>query len=246
MTASDIKMAYKIFGWRDFCHRAVRRILEPIVPLLSYAQVGEDIIVEQLFHSVGIRFPSYLEIGTNHPKLGNNTYKLYRKGCRGVLIEADASLIPLIKRTRPKDKTLNIGVGKSDGQSKQFFIFTQSGLNTFDSKEAEIRQRMGEKLKCVVDVPVQSINAIISENFRERPDFLSLDVEGLDLPILKTLDRQAYPIPVMCVETCSFSQTHIKETDQEIISFMETIGYFIYASTYINSIFVNKTWFNQS
>ena len=245
MTFSDIRNAYQLFGCRDFCHRAMRRILDPMVPLLSYAQVGEDIIVEQLFHSLGVRFPSYLEIGTNHPKLGNNTYKLYRKGCRGVLIEADVSLIPLIKRVRPKDKVLNIGVGETGGHSMKFFVFSLSGLNTFDLKEAELRQNMGERLKRVIDVPVQSINAVISENFQERPDFLSLDIEGLDMPVLKSLDIQKYPIPVMCVETCLFSQTYIKETDVEIISFMESIGYFVYANTYINSIFVNNAWFSR-
>jgi len=233
-----------MFGWRDFCNRAMRRMLEPMVSLLSYAQVGEDIIVEYLLYSVGIRFPTYLEIGTNHPKIGNNTYKFYRKGCRGVLVEADPSLIPLIKRMRPRDKTLNVGVGEQGGKSSPFFVFTQSAINTFDAKEAKIRQDAGEKLKQVVDIPIQTINSIISEHFQTTPDFLSLDIEGLDLAVLKTLDVQAFPIPVICVETCLFSQTHIKDTDTEIISFMESIGYFVYASTYINTIFVNRAWFN--
>ena len=245
MTFSYLKIAYRSLGWRDFCSRAMRRILEPIIPLQSYAQVGEDLIVDHLFHSVGVCFPAYLEIGTNHPKFGNNTYKLYRNGCRGVLIEADPSLIPLIKRTRPKDKTLNVGVGERGGVLNKFFVFTQSAINTFDPKEAEIRQGTGEKLKCTVDVPIQTINEIICAHFPATPDFLSLDVEGLDMTVLKTLDMQAYPIPVICVETCLFSQTHLKESNTEIISFMEEAGYFVYASTYINSIFVNKTWFNM-
>ena len=245
MNFSEIKAAYHLFGCRDFCHRVVRRLLDPVVPLLSYAQMGEDIIVEQLFHSVGIRFPTYLEIGTNHPKFGNNTYKLYRKGCRGVLIEAAPSLIPLIKRTRPKDKVLNIGVGESGGHSMKFFMFAQSAINTFDPKEADIRKSQGEAIKDIVDIPIRVINAVLAEHFPTRPDFLSIDIEGLDLPVLKTLDVQTYPIPVVCVETCQFSQTHIKETDQEIVSFMESIGYAVYANTYINTIFVNKDWFQQ-
>jgi len=245
MTFSEIKAAYHVFGGREFCHRATRRILEPLIPLQSYAQVGEDIIIEQLFYSLGVRFPAYLEIGTNHPKFGNNTYKLYRKGCWGVLIEADPSLIPLIKRIRPKDKTLNIGVGEVGGKSDAFFVFTQSAINTFDPKEAEIRQAMGEKLKCTVDVPIQTINEIITQNFQTTPDFLSIDIEGLDLLVLKTLDMDTFPIPVICVETCQFSQTHQKESNTEIISFMEEKGYFVYANTYINSIFDNKTWFNM-
>ena len=76
-------------------------------------------------------------------------------------------------------------------------------------------------------------------------DFLSIDIEGLDLDVLKSLDYEKYSIPVICAETCTFSETHIKPKDKSIEDFMLTKGYFLYADTYVNSIFVNENWFNS-
>jgi len=52
-----------------------------------------------------------------------------------------------------------------------------------------------------------------------------------------------YPIPVICVESCDYSETHIKPKDNQIIEFLTSIGYEVYADTYINTIFVNRKWF---
>ena len=72
---------------------------------------------------------------------------------------------------------------------------------------------------------------------------LSLDIEGLDLEVLKSLDFEKYPIPVICVETCTYSENHIRPKDKTILEFVMSKGYEVYADTYINTIFVNKAWF---
>lgn len=236
---------YRQLAWRDFYGRAVRKLFDFAIPQTSYSQAGEDLVVDFLLQGVGIQ-PLYLELGTNHPKEGNNTYKFYRRGCHGVLVEADPSLIHAIRRVRNRDTVLNVGVGVDDSPSKRFFIFECSGINTFDEKEARDRdQNSSTKIKAVIDVPMMSINKIISKYLPRTPDFLSIDIEGLDLAVLKTLDFELYSIPVICAETCLFSETHIKEKDQEIEKFLATKGYFVYADTYINTIFVNKNWFHS-
>jgi len=161
-----------------------------------------------------------------------------------VLVEADPSLIHAIRRLRNRDTVLNVGVGIDDSPSKRFFIFECSGINTFDEKEAADRdQNSSTKIKAVIDVPMMTANKIISEYLPRMPDFLSIDIEGLDLAVLKTLDFERYPIPVICAETCLFSETHIKGKDQEIERFLAKRGYFVYADTYVNTIFVNREWF---
>jgi hypothetical protein len=72
---------------------------------------------------------------------------------------------------------------------------------------------------------------------------LSIDIEGLDLAVLKTMDYDKYPIPVICVETAVFSINHIRSKNFEIQEFFFARDYFIYADTYMNTIFVNKNWF---
>jgi FkbM family methyltransferase len=217
---------------------------KPILIFNTYSQAGEDAVLSFLFSDKKMNSVSYLDIGTNEPDSGNNTYLLYTRGNRGVCVEADKTLIPTIQKIRPKDKIINVGVAVSDLSEADFFIFDCKGLNTFDKNEAEKRAAFETfKIKEVVRVPLVSINQIIKENFITYPDFLSLDIEGLDIDVLKSLNFNKYPIPVICVETCTYSENHIRPKDITIAEFMIKQGYEVYADTYINTIFVNKNWF---
>ena len=62
---------------------------------ISYSQSGEDIIVEYLLGLRNIYTPTFLDIGSYHPVFANNTFKFFKKGARGVNIDAN----PL----KPKD-----------------------------------------------------------------------------------------------------------------------------------------------
>lgn len=212
----------------------------------TYSQAGEDAVLNFLFTDKKMTSVSYLDIGTNTPDNCNNTYLLYKKGNRGVCVEADKTLIPTIRKVRPNDTVINAGVAVSEEREADFFIFNIKGLNTFDKSEAEKRQFSGVfKVVEMTKVPLVNINSIIENNFESHPDFLSLDIEGLDLDVLKSLDFERFPIPVICVETCTFSETHIRPKDNTIVEFVLSKGYEVYADTYINTIFVDKKWFNH-
>lgn len=212
----------------------------------SYSQAGEDAIIDFLFSSIGYTELTYLDLGTNNPSWSNNTYLFYEKGFKGVLVEADKTIIPLIKKIRPRDKTLNLGVSFNDEKEADFYIFNAKALNTFSKDDAEHRQRVGDhKILDIVKVPLETINEIIFKNFDTYPDLISIDIEGLDLDVLNTLDFDKYPVPVICAETCTYSENHIKFKNNSIKDLMHTKGYFVYADTYINTIFVNENWFNK-
>ena len=228
--------------------RLIKKTVYSIVPPPyippSYSQAGEDAVLRFLFNDKKLKKISYLELGTNTPDFGNNTYLFYKYGFRGVCVEADKTLIPRIKKTRPGDKVLNVGVSISGEKEADFYIFDISGINTFDKEEAEKRAAFGTyKIKATVKVPLVNINTLIAENFDHYPDLLSIDIEGLDLAVLKSLDYEKYPLPVICVETCTYSENHIRPKDPTIGDFLLGKGYEVYADTYINTIFVNKKWF---
>ena len=210
----------------------------------SYSQAGEDAIVRYLFNDYGLKSITYLDLGTNIPDYCNNTYWFYKNKSRGVCVEADSSLIENIKKSRPRDKVINVGVSVSNEKEADFYIFNEPAINTFNKLEADERSISGKyKIIKVNKVPLLNINDIISDNFKSYPDYLSIDIEGLDLDVLKSLNFSIYPIPVICVETCTYSENHIRPKDQTISEFMGTVGYEIYADTYLNTIFINKAWF---
>lgn len=208
----------------------------------SFSQSGEDRILHFLFQSISIEKPSYLDIGANHPVNGNNTYFFYQRGSRGVCIEPDPNLAATIKRIRKRDICLNVGIGVPDQSTSDFYIFPEpyTGWNTFSKEEAELRKANWHPYERVIKMPLQNINDIIDKNFKITPDFISIDVEGLDLAILQSLNFDKYQPKVLVVETLHYDENNKPEKLEHIIDFVCSKGYSIYADTYVNTIFLKK------
>ncbi len=229
---------------KNIVKKIIFNYIKPQTVPNSFSQAGEDSIINFLINDKKLKKFSYLEIGTNNPINHNNTYLFYTKGYNGVCVEADISFIENIKKNRPKDKVLNVGVSFSSAPIADFYIFNEPSLNTFDKLEAEYRQSQGTyKIVKVEKVALKTLENIIVENFETYPDYLSIDVEGLDLDILKSINFNKYPIPIICAETCTYSENHIRPKNNDIQDYMISKDYFVYADTYINTIFVNKSWF---
>ncbi len=233
---------------KDLIKRLIFKFIKPEQHLIynSFSQAGEDSILNFLFVQKKITKISYLEIGSSYPDHLNNTYKFYLEGSKGVLVEADPEMIPRIKKMRPRDKVLNLGVGPVEIDAADFFIFKIQGYNTFSREDAKLRESIGlQKIIKTRKINVTTLQSVIKNHFDSCPDFLSIDIEGLDEQVLRSLNYKLYPIPVICAETCSYSESHIKTKNQSLIQFMLDNGYFVYADTYINTIFVNEKWFQS-
>ena len=223
-------------------------LLGKLKPLLtranrnSYSQCGEDLIVEHALKWLGIPQPTYLDIGAFEPKYINNTYHFYRHGCRGVCVEPDPDSFRLLKLVRRRDVCLNVGIGISgESVTAPFYVMTSHFLNTFSEDDAKRYAAQGrERIECVVQIPTVPINRIVEQHFNPAPQFVSLDVEGLELQILKTLDFGRFRPQVFCVETITYSEDNTETKVEEIIQFMNGQGYFVYADTYLNTIFIDQ------
>jgi FkbM family methyltransferase len=209
----------------------------------SFSQVGEDIIIKTLLRDLGITAPAYLEIGSNHPVVDNNTYLFYLKGGSGVCVEPDKVLYDAIKKQRPNDTVLNVGVGINGTTEADFYAFPQpyTGWNTFSKTEADKRvTETGVAFSQVRKVKMLGVNEIMRTYFTGGVDVLSLDVEGLDLAIIKELDFALHSPKIICIETVLFSNTLRKEKNEELIAYILDRGYVTYADTYINTIFCRR------
>ena len=232
---------------KRFVKKIVFRFIKPPITRItnSNSQAGEDRILNFLFDSIGLRRISYIDIGTNNPRAGNNTYLFYTMGSRGVLVEPDDSYQSQIRKTRPEDIALQVGIGVNNGEM-DFFIFNDSSLNTLSKEEAIVRQKTGKfTLMETRKISLVTIDEIIQKYLAgSTPHLISLDVEGMDYEILSSFDFEKYKVPVWVVETCEYSENHIKPKVKTIVDLMLRKGYFVYADTYINTIFVNKEWFD--
>jgi len=218
--------------------------VNPTLKYNSYSQAGEDMILNFLFQTMQLKDISYIDIGANKPDFGNNTYKFYLEGYKGISIEPDYELYCKFRDMRPRDISLNIAIGFDHTKQADLYVFNEPSLNTLSKEEAERRDAIGEyKIVNVVPVKVMLLAEIIDRYCTKLPTYISLDVEGIDFEILKTLDFKKYPVPVLIVETIEYSINHIKTKIHDIIIYMKESGYFVYADTYVNTIFVHQSWF---
>ena len=211
----------------------------------SYSQCGEDLIVRYIFDALKISTPSYLDIGAHHPSYLSNTKLLYETGSHGVNVEPDPTLIGAFNLQRPKDVNLNVGIAPLD-ETLPFYVMYPRTLNTFSRKEANAAVEEGKgkiRIEEIIQVPVMSINNLIAAHFDASPDFLSLDVEGMDLTILECLDFSKTRPKVICVETITYSENRQGKKIPEIADWLGKQRYFLYADTHVNSIFVDfEVW----
>ena len=229
--------------------RAIRKFVNKyLIPKsqISYSQFGEDLIFSLFFAHNEIANPSYLDIGANEPRYISNTFYFYERGSRGVLIEPNPFLYGKLKKQRPNDISLNTGIGFTDIKEADFFLFPNyaNGLSTFSEKEARHWEEVGMKgmgkipIEKIIKMPLVPINTILEKYFSKKtPDFISLDVEGLDLEILQTIDFTKYRPFLICVETMMYDENQKGYKTNDFTEFMKSKNYSVYADTRVNTIY---------
>ncbi|MEM9830569.1 MAG: FkbM family methyltransferase [Bacteroidota bacterium] len=208
---------------------------------VTFSQSGEDIIIDHLFRILKIDHPTYIDVGAHHPYNINNTALLYERGCRGINIEPDPRLFENFVKYRKDDINLNIGIS-DEPAVLDFFVMSSPTLNTFSKEEAiRMEQETNYRIARREQIKVDTINNVVQQHHNGIfPDFFSLDVEGFDQRILKSIDFSVHRPAVICVETLTFSDQGLGIKLQETSQYLESKGYFMYADTYINSLFVDQ------
>ena len=211
---------------------------------LSYAQQGEDLVLWEILHLVlGIEHPTYMDVGAHHPVFNNNTYYFYERGARGVLVEPNPGLHDVLAQVRPHDVLVRAGIGVTAQAEADFYIIggSEDGqLNTFSREQAEAlvaRSRGHYSIAQVMKIPLLNINDLMRKHWKGAPNLLSVDTEGFDLPILRSLDFKRLRPDVVCVETVEIGGRRVLP---EIMQLMDQAGYQVRGGSFVNTIFIDR------
>ena len=160
---------------------------------ISYSYGGIDSLILNIFKNQKKGF--YLDIGCGHPIKNNNTYLLNKKGWSGMNIDLDKDNIDLFNSYRKNDVNLSIAVSDKEGETDLFFYHSKSALNTISKQNADFQKA---DVSAIKKIKTQTINNIIENSSYkdEKIDFLSIDVEGSELEVLKSID---FSFPIFCI-----------------------------------------------
>jgi|TARA_B110000503_G_scaffold136563_1_gene219142 hypothetical protein len=157
----------------------------------SYSGGAQDLIINYFFKNKkkGI----YIDVGCYHPYNGNNTKLLYDKGWSGINIDLDFHTIDFFNFVRKRDENINIAISDKEGVKDLYFFHNRSAINSL----SEIRK---EEAKEVRKIQTKTLNSVFenSKFKNEKINLLSIDVEGHEIEVLKSLDLAKY-IPEMVV-----------------------------------------------
>lgn len=213
---------------------------------ITFSQNGEDKLFEVLFCFLFKSTPHrYLDIGSNDPVFHNNTYLSYINGGSGVLVEPNPHFAKRTLIKRPRDVFYNAGIAFGDNKNAIYYDFGEhSELNTFSESVGENVERnwkhLGVKLKQKILLPLLDINKILNAQFKNGLDILSMDVEGFDFSILKLINFEIVRPKLICIES-DRENIRLEYGDNNIINFLDKIGYLYVATTHVNNIFIDGT-----
>lgn len=201
----------------------------------SFAQSGEDIIADSELgkKKKGI----YIDVGAFHPKLFSNTYLFYKRGWRGVCIEPRPGARDDFLKVRPKDKFVEMGVA-AEKDVLEFFEFADGAASTFSKSQAEKNMKeAGRKLKKKINVAVMPLADILASNGMEGTeiDLMSVDVEGMDLEVLKSNDWKKFRPKLVICEDLEFD--FARPQSSEVAKYLMGLGYKLVAKTPYSLIF---------
>lgn len=205
--------------------------------LNSYSQEGEDMVLRRLFEKKTNGF--YVDVGAHHPKRFSNTFIFYKCGWNGINIDAMPGSMKAFNKQRPRDINLEIPIAK-ERKVLTYFQFDEPALNSFDEKLSLLRQNSTSyKIVSKQEIETYPLSEILAKNLplNQKIDFLSIDVEGLDLEVLQSNNWLKFRPKVILVEILQSSLSQI--SDDPIYQFLIEQNYHLYAKTVNTAFFLS-------
>jgi len=179
------------------------------VPL--YAQGREDVYLLRLFGRNYKGF--YVDVGANNGVLVSNTYSLYRLGWRGICLEPNPDAYAELKRVRGEDVCLNVGAGSEPGSLQLTWKTGLTEGSTLQAVAADGRRSATVEVKPLTDI-------LRASNVPTKFDVLSIDVEGVEIEVMKGLDWNTYRPHLIILEYNSGGKLNT-----EAVDFAMALGY---------------------
>ena len=154
---------------------------------------GETDLVREFFQS---RIGYFVDVGANQPDSGSQTFHLEQLGWTGVLIEPLPEWAEANRRQR-KAKVYEVicSSPQNDGRTMSFQVagaFSSLDMDAANAKATAV---------ATIQVPATTLDKILIDAQAVAPiDFLSIDVEGHEIDVLRGFDIQRWRPRLILIE----------------------------------------------
>ncbi len=203
---------------------------------ISYAQEGEDLLIKRFLNNKEKGF--YIDIGAHHPTRFSNTFSFYEKGWSGINVDPLPGIMDKFNTQRPNDINIEAGVSLEE-QELIYYMFNEPALNTFSKEEAQ--KKGGLSIYKIIEqrkIRTYPLSSILDKYIKSGTliDFMTIDVEGLDLDVLKSNDWEKYRPGLLLVEDLKKQSIENFINSSEMYKFLKNQDYSFAAKTF-NTLF---------
>ena len=197
----------------------------------SYSQYGEDLVLDGILENKKNGF--FIDIGANDPVILNNTKRFYDKGWSGINIEPNPVLYLKCAEQRTRDITLNLGIGLNC-QEIPFYLLSADTLSCFSKSDARRNCILfNERIIEIKNIHMKALSQIFEDYAaNQNIDFISIDVEGYEMEVLKSNNWTKYRPKLILIE--------IAHNTMEIISYLKKNEYKLVFKNSTNGIFLDS------
>ena len=166
--------------------------------IVSYAQNGEDVLLDRVFPRGKPGF--YIDVGASDPQVASVTKHFYDLGWHGINVEPTTYSFERLVAERPRDVNLNVALSDRAGEMA-FHEFAEgdSGVSTASEATAARHHHSGLASRQRT-VATMTLAQVCEEHSVGEIDFLSVDVEGHEAQVLAGADWKRWRPRVVLVE----------------------------------------------
>jgi len=161
----------------------------------GFSQFGEDVLVWDYFKRKREGF--FVEVGANAPRSNSQTWFLEKNGWSGILIEPQSSCCQALREQRPQSRVFQAACC-APGQKGTLTLHV-SNNNSLSSLKKHANDTDVEYVGTET-VQALPLDDILAQAGHPAVDFLSIDVEGFELDVLRGLDLGKYHTPLLLIE----------------------------------------------